>query len=323
MKNSSSHKKEKLKENSTTAIIAMVFVILFILGFVFFWIFTSNQISDFKDEYREDVSSLLDKSKKDPFYFVKDTIGGGKITLSSDQVEELMYSIKAISNEVYRETNRAESIIDKDIDRLNLFMSMGIGFMALLGVFVPILVNLNTTNNLKDNQKDIRNGLEDIKNDSKDLKSRTIKLQEQTSNMLLQNANSSLQSAVGRFYYVGQLHLYNSMRSNDLTEFEKLVTDIKNSLRECQELQMHKVCENEKFKTHVDDFIFFLHTERVRLNMILNKRVHQHTIDELIENLENLKNCEESTEKEHYNAVYNSLDSFVNTINGDVNTRNK
>src|SRR5690606_27831743 len=93
----------------------------------------------------------------------------GVIKIQKSDVITINDNLNKLSEEIFNERNKAETIIDKDIDRLNLYMALGIGFIAILGIFVPLLINYLSYDELKDNQNRLDNSYQDLLTKTKDL----------------------------------------------------------------------------------------------------------------------------------------------------------
>ena len=111
--------------NKLIKCILIIFLIIFSILFVTQWIILNNNIKDLKKKVEIDnlsfknvKTNLIDIStlKSDSLNF----------TLAKEDVEIINSNLNALTSEIYNERNRAESIIDKDIDRLNLYMALGI-----------------------------------------------------------------------------------------------------------------------------------------------------------------------------------------------------
>ena len=132
------------------------FACCFICLFAFFWWKSTENLNSYKIEKDKQYNHLakiktnlidVDNIKQ------KDSL----MVLNKEAIIEINNNLNLLAEEIFNERNRAESIIDKDIDRLNLYMAVGIGFMTLFGIFVPILVNILSVNDLREKLKEMPN----------------------------------------------------------------------------------------------------------------------------------------------------------------------
>lgn len=79
-----------------------------------------------------------------PFYVLPDKPNQeGNYLLTKQQLDELKSHIDFLTKQVSIEVNSTKEEIGKDIDRLNTWMSIWIAVIGFLGIFVPIVVNLD------------------------------------------------------------------------------------------------------------------------------------------------------------------------------------
>lgn len=71
----------------------------------------------------------------------------GSYTLTEAQLNELKSHLDFLTKQVDIEIDKAKEEIGRDIDRLNMWVSIWIGVIGFLGIFVPIIINVDTTKN--------------------------------------------------------------------------------------------------------------------------------------------------------------------------------
>ncbi len=86
----------------------------------------------------------------------------GNYTLTTEQLEGINKHIQFLTNKIDLAVSDTKEEVNRDIDRLNLWVSVWIGAMALLGLFTPLYVNYHSTKDI-DNLKNKIGGLDDIR----------------------------------------------------------------------------------------------------------------------------------------------------------------
>lgn len=127
---------------------------------------TQSDISEIKRTSFQKIDSLVSKLSKNDFNFDTTKRVGNKVLIDPLDVQKITSQIKLLIVENQKENYRAESIIDKDYDRLTLYLALGIGFMTLLGIFTPVLVNLITSIDTKSKLVEFKIELEKINKSS-------------------------------------------------------------------------------------------------------------------------------------------------------------
>ncbi len=69
----------------------------------------------------------------------------GRYTLTDEQLEQFKNHLNFLASQVDKSVLATKEEIDRDISRLNMWVSIWIGVIAFLGIFVPIILNVNTT----------------------------------------------------------------------------------------------------------------------------------------------------------------------------------
>jgi hypothetical protein len=288
----------KKESNSSIYWATVSLLVVFVLMISLMWYNSHKQFSEFKKENRLNFEKIAFRAESEPFEIITHKSSDSTVVISTEEINKIGKYVNSLADEVKKESNRAESIVDKDIDRLNLYMAIGIGFMTLLGIFVPLLVNFNSGQDLRDKQNRIDEDLRTVKNkfegfddDVKKLKNQSEiieKLSESTMRVLINDANSQLQNAVGRFYYVGQTLMARLIRDRDNSKLLTLITDIKTALINCNQLDGHLIENNVTFRNNIEDFIVFLQSEDLRLNVIFDRRSDNNVFQRLINDLQAL-----------------------------------
>lgn len=328
-------------------IISILFF-LFIAGFYYIhWRSLNANILEIKEQNRKYYEHLLTIKNYGPFQIDFKQINKKQVIIDPTEIEKINTHIKVLTEEVYKETNRAESIIDKDLDRLNLYIGVGIGFLTILGIFVPVLTNVLSVQDLRDKlghitknidkmekmepkiEKAIFNSNTAIQNAStalaeskkvSELSSNINKIEKKTNEVIPKLNNIALHNSISRFFNISSIVITKAMRIQNYDGFINILIPIKNGFEECKNGN-HSELENSSFKTIIDDFILFLQTDRFRLQSIFDKNL-QKSFDELIILLNKLKNSSDDNENLNYQNLINKLDDIIQKFK-DKNVKDK
>jgi len=117
----------------------------------------SVQNKQLTDSLKQKITSFLtnyylSKNKKidfdnlnfEPFFiFPQKPNNNGQYLLTSDQISALNSHIKYLAKKVELEVNRTKEEVGRDIDRLNTWVTIWIGFIGFIGIFIPIILNID------------------------------------------------------------------------------------------------------------------------------------------------------------------------------------
>lgn len=301
------------------------FAFCFVCLFAIYWWKSTENLNSYKvvkdRQYNHLVkikTNLIDVDKIQR----KDSI----IVLNKEVLAEINNNLNLLAEEIYNERNRAESIIDKDFDRLNLYMAVGIGFMTLFGIFVPVLVNLLSVNDLREKLKEMPSK-ETVKsllsNTQKALeKSEAIEMVTNKVNDIQDNLNKvtpeistiTLQIAINRLFNLSPTAITKISRKRDFSLYTSLFNNIKQELIECKNNENHKIHSNTSFRDTLNDFADMLVNEKTQFNSFLVRR----RILDLYTNLSiNLKLLADSTienEANNYQIVIDQIEKLTEQI---------
>ncbi|MBX2960740.1 MAG: hypothetical protein KF732_12385 [Flavobacteriales bacterium] len=80
-----------------------------------------------------------------PYYILPNKPNkNGQYLLTEEQLQELREHIDFLTKQVSIEVDRTKEEVGRDIDRLNTWVSIWIGVIGFLGIFVPIVINIDT-----------------------------------------------------------------------------------------------------------------------------------------------------------------------------------
>ncbi|HAY3535351.1 hypothetical protein [Elizabethkingia anophelis] len=324
--------------NKRIKCILIIFLIVFSVLFVTQWLTLYNNIKEIKKNTEIDNLSLKNVKTNliDISTLKSDSLN---VTLAKEDIEKINSNLDALASEIYNEKNRAESIIDKDIDRLNLYMALGIGFIAILGVFVPILVNILTNDDLKRKQEILTNDLKSTKDDINKTKkeSNLIKdkvdkidinaidsavekskeidgLKEKTEKVLPKLSIITLQIAIHRLFNVSSLALSKIAKNpNDSSLFIELFSDVKNAIQLCKS-DLIIIEKTIVLKQTLKDCSELMMEEDYRFTTFGTSRNLYVDIELLSAHLKELSLCNKDNQDAKYSQLDQSFESFLKKL---------
>lgn len=295
-------------------------VFLFMISFlVFLWCSLDKNINDIKEENKKNYESIASLEKMSLIEIELTPLNKKQVIIESKEIEKINNHIKILTEAVQNEKSRTETLIDKDLSRLGTYLAVGIGFMTLLGVFVPILINVLSVQDLRDKQKEIEDKTDkalDSSNKLDEFSKKVDSIESKTNNITLGLCNLVLQNAIARFFNVSSIVLTNAVREKDYKSFINLLEAIKNAFQNCQTDTNHVILENEQFSNTVQDFILFLETEKFRYQSVFSTKKEVEEFDNLIEHLGTLKDSNNENESENYKTLEGQIDVIINIFKG-------
>jgi hypothetical protein len=330
------------KPNNTNYVKTLIWIsipvfLLMISLLVFLWCNLNNNINDIREE------SIASLEKMSLIEIELTPLNKKQVIIEPKEIEKINSHIKILTEAVQNEKNRTETLIDKDLSRLGTYMAVGIGFMTLLGVFVPILINVLSVQDLRDKQKDIDKEFDDLKktrpnitkaisdsqkaidnaslaleksNKLDGFSEKVDSIESKTKNITLGLCNVVLQNAIARFFNISSIVLTNAVRKKDYQSFTNLLEAIKNAFQSCQTDTNHVILENEQFSNTVQDFILFLETEKFRYQSVFSTKKEVEEFDNLIKHLGTLKDSNNESESENYKALDEQINIIINIFKG-------
>lgn len=97
---------------------------------------TTKYLNDDKTEFK-DINLK-------PFFVLPKTNKQGNYVLSEMQLNELKNHIDFLVKQVDIEVDRTKEEVGRDIDRLNMWVTIWIGVIGFLGIFIPLIINIDT-----------------------------------------------------------------------------------------------------------------------------------------------------------------------------------
>lgn len=279
--------------------------------FCVLWFAIDNGISDLKKQTRTRLDNIACEKTRTSLQIEFAAYDKKHVLIEPKEIEKINEHVKALTDEVRRESNRAESIIDKDLDRLNLYMAIGIGFMTLFGIFVPLLVNILTVQDVKDSQKELKTELISKAIELKRISNTIDNIGKKTDKMLPDVCNLMLQTAIARFFNVGPLVLAEAKRAQNYDKFINLFNAIKNAFTVCKKTQGHTITDNHNFIHTIEDFIHFLKHGLFRNDFLFETKDSYKEFENLIEVLQALNKSTPENCAANYEAVENKIDDII------------
>lgn len=294
--------------------IGVLFLLFLTILFVVQWICTANQIIAIKEENRKKIDSLVKLNSVEDIKFTSSK--DKKYYIEASELSKFNDKLKSLSNEVYNETHRAESIIDKDLDRLNLYMAIGIGFMTLLGIFVPILVNIISVQDLKEKQSSFNSKLDGLKEKFDEIPDK------ETLNNAIENSNNvssklntlSLQISINRFFNMNANYLQEFAFNDNFDRYVNLLKLIILELNKCKDDNLHKIYEDDSLKETIYDFSKILIDERFVFATYIENPDIPGKFVEIADSLRNLSNSIAENENQNYEIVTNLINELIEIL---------
>ena len=286
---------------------------------VFLWCNLNSNINDIKEQNKKNYEKIASLKTISSINIEFTPLNKKHVIIEPKEIEKINNHIKNLTEAVQDEKSRAETLIDKDLSRLGNYMAVGIGFMTLLGIFVPILINVLSVQDLRDKQKEIEDKADEALDNSSKLDNFSTKvdsIESKTGNITLGLCNLVLQNAIARFFNISSIVLTNAVREKDYQSFINLLEAIKNAFQSCQTDTNHVILENEQFSNTVQDFILFLETEKFRYQSVFSSKKEVEEFDNLIKHLGTLKGSNNNNESENYKALDGQIDIIINIFKG-------
>lgn len=292
------------------------FACCFICLFAFFWWQSTCNLKSYKVEKDKQHNHLL-KLKTNLIDVDKIQQKDSLMVINKGDIIEINNNLNLLAEEIFNERNRAESIIDKDIDRLNLYMAVGIGFMTLFGIFVPILVNLLSVNDLKEKLKELTSNTEIAlaKSESIDtIKENLDEIKIDINKINPEISTITLQIAINRLFNLSPSAISRISRNGDFSLYTNLFENIKQELDRCNRNEKHKISTSSSFRETIVDFADMLVNEQTQFNTFLDSRSILQNYTQISASLRQLAISTPENENTNYETVITQIDTLINQI---------
>lgn len=312
----------------TNWILVSCFCLLLIL-LISLWVANERNYSAIKEAQNMEQVRIRKIKSHDLFHLERLKKTDSTFVINITDLEEANERFEELFLFVDNNTNRAESLINKDLDRMNLYMAIGIGFIGIIGIFVPILVNLISVQDLKDKLNEVpeKQDIDDaLKNSKKALeKSETVNQLSEDIDTLNTDYNKTVphvtslivQGAISRFFNMSPLVLTRMSRKKDRSYFTALLQTVKNAFDSCLNDDKHNISSSEYLKDTIRDFASYIISPQ--MHTVYFEQEEFTLFTKLSENLISLSKSTVENENTNISKVTVSIDEIIKKIDSRKN----
>lgn len=317
-------------KNSTihySSYIALAGVSFLLFLFMFYWISLEKDIRSLKYDNGKELNRIELLRTKLLTDLNEKKLTDSTIIVQIEDIEKINERYDNLYLYVRDNTNRAESLINKDLDRLSLYMAIGIGFVGILGIFVPILVNIMTIQDLRDKLKDAATK-EEINEVSKRAdeaieKSSEIKGVIQRIEELNRGYSQTvpavttliIQAAIGRFFNITPTMMTQLARGNQRVYFIEILDSIKIAFQSWDNNDAHNIIDDKVLQSTIRDFSLYVGNLRFQTSYFSKDIFIK--LQELNEALEELLKASAENESIANKKVQNAIDNINEALKHD------
>lgn len=131
-------------------------IILIVVG----WIYISNSIVDLHDSVNNNMNYYREQLKNPIKNATTDSLGNCSYT--SKDISNLNDFIMHMLKQVDENKATYQSMVNNDINRLSTFFALGIGFLSLFGVIVPLAINFFSKEALENEVEGLKTTVKDL-----------------------------------------------------------------------------------------------------------------------------------------------------------------
>lgn len=310
--------------NKLILTVLIIFIVLFLLLFIFQWYSLCNNLKEYKSE-KESQLIILANTKTNLIDVSKLEKSKNCIIIKKEDLVQINENINQLAEEIYNEKNKATTIIDKDIDRLNLYMAIGIGFIGIIGIFVPVITNFLSYDDLKEKIKVLQDKTKELDREEleKAIDNANIALSKSAAidgikdnldNVIPKVSTISLQIALNRINSMTATAIKNIRFHKDPKLFNELFNHLKDELNKCKEDINHSIRQNKPLIETLKDFVLMFNDEKIRFVSILNKKGLDLEFTNLTQGLQKLINSKKEDEDEIYDVITSTIDNILKTL---------
>ncbi len=134
-----------------------VWLSIFLIIISVIYIFSIYKINEKSAEQYNLNKEISNKSTqiKNPLIEIKPDTSSKKFNLYEKDISKLNNHIEYLTQKLETEVDRNQRNAEFNIDRLNLFLAIGIGFLALIGGLLPLAVNFISKHDIESKLKEI------------------------------------------------------------------------------------------------------------------------------------------------------------------------
>jgi len=326
----------EIKNNKTLFWISVIFFISFSIIYIVQWRSLNENIRNFKTQQNLLILKQNARSEFEPYQLDYKKLGNNRIIIKTSEFKKINDHVSFLAEQVSDESKRTQDLINTDLDRLNLYMAIGIGFMTILGIIVPVLVNVLNFQDLKEKQKELDEEQKTIKkvfDDNKEPVKKAIKdsneaisksqqaldltnkinaTEERVEKLDLSTAKIStliLQQAINRYVNVIPYIVINF----DKNKFISVIDGVKAGFVECDSNPNHSIIKDDTLKTVISDFSYEINSAR-SLSVAINKEMYDLYV-ELSMALKNHINVKNTSEEIWSNkSILSILDKLIDAV---------
>jgi hypothetical protein len=307
--------------NKSILTLLIVFILLFLSLFGIQWYSLCNNLKEYKVEKNNQLK-ILANTKTNLIDVSKLEKSKNLIIIKKEDLVQINENINRLAEEIYNEKNKATTIIDKDIDRLNLYMAIGIGFISIIGIFVPVITNFLSHDDLKEKIKILQEDTKildseklekAIKNANEALsKSAAIDgIKDNLDDVIPKVSTISLQIALNRVNNMTATAIKNIRLHKNPKLFNELFNHLKDELKKCKDDDNHSISENKPLIEALNDFVQIFNDEKIRFVSILNKKGLDLEFDNLSLGLQKLIKSKKEDEEKIYEEINSTIDKIL------------
>jgi hypothetical protein len=285
-------------------LLAVVFLV-FTTGIILYYNFNTKHISDnYYQQVKEKVDSAFKHANSASIISAPQKIDkSGNYILSKNEWDKLERYIIYQANQTEELVQRSREETSKDIDRLNIWITIWIGILGLFGAFIPFIVNFAATKDFDKTIKTYDKKILDI--DTALTKSDTaLKNTKNVENIL------TLINTLSNLKYIEGVHRISALLGVKKEEYLALkLTSFRNNIAQCRSNEIDPI-SNPVFKECIKDFC--LATRQIKT--MLTKRNLQDNLTIIESNFNDLLINANGNQNEIYTRIEKSFDSLIHSL---------
>jgi negative regulator of replication initiation len=328
-----------MRLESTITLTAVGLTIILFFGL---WYSNYRCIKDLKSDLNAQLKEQLNLSHQyqGPFNIETKKLDSVRVEIEASEIKKVNEQIKYLTDVVQNQHLYAQEVIENDLNRLNLYMAVGIGFLSLIGVFIPIVTNLVSTSDLQTKVSametklnPLEKQLEDAQTNSKtahDNASKAIKAADEANGKAKEVENlketvdaialimptvtaMTIQYAVARFINMSPYALDSIVRKQERGHLAELIIAIKAGFEECRAKRIP--ITHYDIRSAANDFEISLRNGK-HVTSSLNGRLSYAHFEELQRRLITLRDSKNPVDSDmHYTSVIDSLQNVIDDVN--------
>lgn len=266
-----------------------------------------SKISKFlKIDFESLNDSLLNANDYTPFYiFPNEPIDGAEIKLSVSDLENMKRHFEYIQNEFENGLTASNEDLNRALENLDNRQTIWIGILGLIGIFIPIFLQFQTTSSTERFVDKQFNILEDKHNNLKELVLKYPKLNEK--------AESAIKKTKQLEDLIFLTHNLGSLRNPDINKIPFVKNKEQYFLIKLEKIanSIEQIIENEIFdivmiKDVLRDFYYTMNS----FKFFFSDREFTENIENFISHFRDVLNSEEL----NINIIYNHLQKLIEQL---------